>query len=90
MKTYILNFKDKETSDSLHDYLASMLDLPKHYGRNLDALYDCLTSITAPTSIKVANVNRNNPLHTRTMQVLKDAADDNARLRLLDEQKEWV
>lgn len=43
MKTYILNFKDKETAGSLHDYLASMPDLPKQYGRDPDALYDCLT-----------------------------------------------
>jgi ribonuclease inhibitor len=90
MKTYILNFKDKETADSLHDYLASMLDLPKHYGRNLDALYDCLTSITAPSRIMVANINGDNPLHKSTMNVLKDAADDNSRLQLLPVQGGWV
>ena len=51
MKTYILNFDNKETAESLHNYLAKMLDLPTHYGHNLDALYDCLTSFTAATTI---------------------------------------
>ena len=26
-----------------HDYLAEALNLPDYYGKNLDALYDCLT-----------------------------------------------
>ncbi|MGE0723574.1 MAG: barstar family protein [Alphaproteobacteria bacterium] len=30
-----------------HDYLARGLGLPPHYGRNLDALYDCLTTDVA-------------------------------------------
>ena len=28
-----------------HDYLMRALNLPDYYGRNLDALYDCLTEI---------------------------------------------
>lgn len=31
--------------DSLHSYLAEKLSLPKYYGRNLDALYDCLCEL---------------------------------------------
>lgn len=33
---------DKE---SLHTYLAETLALPAYYGRNLDALHDCLTEM---------------------------------------------
>ncbi len=36
-----LNIKDK---DSLHKELKENFDLPEHYGENLDALWDCLTS----------------------------------------------
>ncbi len=28
-----------------HDYLAEKLNLPEYYGRNLDALYDCLSGV---------------------------------------------
>lgn len=35
--------------DLLHDYLEEVLDLPNHYGRNLDALYDCLSEIGEET-----------------------------------------
>ena len=34
---------DKEV---LHDVLAEELQLPEWYGRNLDALHDCLTELT--------------------------------------------
>ena len=28
-----------------HDYLMEALNLPDYYGKNLDALYDCLTEM---------------------------------------------
>lgn len=31
----------------LHDVLSKELELPEHYGRNLDALWDCLTESSA-------------------------------------------
>ena len=34
---------DKETS---HDYLKEVLELPEYYGKNLDALHDCLEEMT--------------------------------------------
>lgn len=36
---------------SLHDQLQEKLCFPEHYGRNLDALYDLLTSLPEPTEI---------------------------------------
>ena len=34
-----------------HAHLAERLELPTYYGRNLDALYDCLTEIGTETEI---------------------------------------
>ncbi len=44
--------RDKEM---LHDILADSLGFPDWYGRNLDALYDCLTDIQEATLIRIQN-----------------------------------
>ena len=36
-------FTDKEAA---HDYIAERMDFPAYYGKNLDALYDCLTELS--------------------------------------------
>jgi RNAse (barnase) inhibitor barstar len=41
--------------ERLHDEFASKLGFPKWYGRNLDALLDCLSSIDDPSSNLCAN-----------------------------------
>ena len=38
-----------EERDELHAFLAQELALPAHYGRNLDALADCLGDVCEPT-----------------------------------------
>ena len=44
MKRIELDISCIESVGALHIYLAYMLDLPAHYGRNLDALYDVLST----------------------------------------------
>lgn len=38
-----------------HDYLKEALDFPDYYGKNLDALYDCLCEIGVETDITLIN-----------------------------------
>jgi ribonuclease inhibitor len=40
----ILDGNEFKTQQELHALLQKKLDLPEHYGRNLDALWDCITS----------------------------------------------
>ncbi len=40
----------------LHSYLKKALSFPDYYGRNLDALYDCLTDLQEQTELVVENV----------------------------------
>lgn len=40
-----------------HDYLKSALNFPDYYGKNLDALYDCLCEIGVETEITLINSN---------------------------------
>jgi ribonuclease inhibitor len=43
MKEIVFDSIYIENMDQLHAEFARILDFPAHYGRNLDALYDCLS-----------------------------------------------
>ena len=53
MKTIEIDLRCIKTVRALHIYLQYRLGLPAHYGRNLDALYDCLTEIPGETCLVV-------------------------------------
>lgn len=53
MKHIILD--GKIIKEKKHDYLKEILEFPDYYGRNLDALYDCLTEIGVETEIELIN-----------------------------------
>lgn len=60
-----------------HDYLAEALDFPDYYGKNLDALYDCLCEIEADIEIINASLVDKDIIDT-----FKDAASENDFLKL--------
>ena len=53
--TVILDAQKMTDRASAHDYLSVQLQLPPHYGRNLDALYDVLTERAEPMQIRLEN-----------------------------------
>ena len=67
-----------------HAYLKEKLNFPDYYGKNLDALYDCLGEIMEETVIVVPRIIRNNEYlgdYGQTMlQVVRDAAEENPML----------
>ncbi len=46
-----------ESREQLHDTLARQLSLPEHYGRNLDALFDCLTDIREDCELRLIHAD---------------------------------
>ncbi|WP_440119460.1 barstar family protein [Paenibacillus sp. QZ-Y1] len=53
MKTVIIDGKNIHGKEELHDVLQKQLGLDIDYGRNLDALWDCLTGfIPMPLTIQ--------------------------------------
>lgn len=47
MKQFVLNGAVMTNRSAAHDEIARALELPEHYGRNLDALWDVLTGMHA-------------------------------------------
>lgn len=60
-----------------HDYLTDALGLPEYYGKNLDALYDCLTEI----SCEIVLVNAS-AVDKDMIDTFKDADAENELLKL--------
>jgi ribonuclease inhibitor len=66
----------KLISQNVHDYLMEALDLPDYYGKNLDALYDCLTEMECEIELINADEVDNDILDT-----FQDAARENDFLK---------
>ncbi|MGN1084581.1 MAG: barstar family protein [Lachnospiraceae bacterium] len=78
---------NKMTSkEALHTYLAKKLGFPAYYGKNLDALHDCLCEIAQPLCLTVTYTERllanTGDYGTRFLSVLKTAASENTLLTL--------
>ncbi|MBE6499284.1 MAG: ribonuclease inhibitor [Methanobrevibacter thaueri] len=60
-----------------HEYLKKALNLPDHYGKNLDALYDCLTEMKC--EIEIIN---SSDVDLDIIDTFKDAASENEFLSI--------
>ena len=67
MKIVILDAKKMLENERMHEYFAKKFDLPEYYGKNLDALFDCLCEINEPTLIKLKNENALDSAHTESL-----------------------
>ena len=58
----VLDFAALDTVEAIYDTLADQLRLPAHFGRNLDALWDTLTTdLPGPIEIVLANESAAKP-----------------------------
>lgn len=82
-----LDAHEMDNREQLHDYLAGKLAFPSYYGRNLDALYDCLGDIRQPTIIFINHqqaLSDNLGNYGRKVgEVFKEAARRNKYIRLV-------
>lgn len=79
-----LDGRRMQTRETAHDELQAALSLPGYYGRNLDALHDCLTDIGRPTQITLVNASAMlqgaQGYGARLAAVLLQSAAENPRL----------
>ena len=74
----LCDFERLSTADAVYDYLSEELSFPPYFGRNLDALHDCLTDIGAPTRFILTGTD--SPCGQHFLRVFKDAAKRNRNL----------
>ena len=67
--------------------LGEALELPEWWGRNLDALHDCLTELGRPVRLELADRSAMtaSAFGRRLLRVLEDAARENPYLELEEE-----
>lgn len=71
MNVIALDFSGVDSLRSLHAYLKEAFHLPDYYGRNMDALWDCLhCAFDEPTVIILRNVSGMPKELERTAKIL--------------------
>lgn len=53
--TYTIDAEKIMDEEMFHDVISETLGFPEWYGKNLDALYDCLTDISEETELVIKN-----------------------------------
>lgn len=53
MAEIVLDGLELTSLEEVHDRFAQALALPEWYGRNLDALFDCLTERSEPVTVRL-------------------------------------
>ncbi len=86
MKKITLDARKMDTREKAHEYTAKMCGFPDYYGKNLNAAYDCLTSL-ADTEITVEHAEsleqKLGEYGKTLLSVFFDAADNNTGLKVI-------
>lgn len=82
MITCEIDLQSLDTNEKIHDFFTEVLELPVHYGRNLDALFDVLTSITEEILFICVMGEELPGCANRMLMVLEDAARENPNIRI--------
>ena len=82
MKQIILDGNILADAAKVHDYLMEMLDFPEYYGKNLDALHDCLTDLE-DVEIMITAPEEDGAIFQRILRVFKAAENENDSIKLI-------
>ena len=84
MKTVILDCEELIQKEQTHIYLAEVLNFPDYYGKNLDALFDCLTEMKECTIVLKGEgaIRQTDCYGIKVLKVLEEAVQANPRLKL--------
>ena len=89
MAEIILDGWEIASVEEVHERFARALPLPEYYGRNLDALFDCLTDRREPVTVRLlhreALEDRLGGRGRALVRLLRRAARENPQVALAEE-----
>ena len=78
MRYYFIDLSKMDSREAIHDYFEKMLELPDYYGRNLDALHDVISTMSAQTVFCIQSTDGAVPDPAKKLcAVLEDCAQEN-------------
>lgn len=82
MKQITLDGNKLSDITQVHDYLKELLEFPDYYGKNLDALYDCLTDLN-DVEITITAPAEDGAIFQKIIRVFKAADRENENLKII-------
>lgn len=84
----ILDGRKMINKELTHEYLQEQFDFPEYYGRNLDALYDCLIEVEEEISLEIIYMEdlKENLVDyaDALLETIQDATVENPNLQLTE------
>ncbi len=85
-KLVILDCRELKDRTSSHEYLMDIMEFPEYYGKNLDALNDCLFEMReCDVILRAAKEVPLTGYTAKILDVFEDAAKENCRLKIYRE-----
>ena len=81
MRTIVLDGEVLANQETAQEYLREMLEFPDYYGKNLDAVYDCLTDFDEiEIQIRITALQHESVYLNKILRVFQDASEENERI----------
>ena len=77
----VLDARCMDTKESAHAYLQEKLEFPEYYGKNLDALYECMCELSDKELIILHRREAQN-YYLRVESVFRKAEEENKELNI--------
>lgn len=88
MKYCVIDGKQIENKEMLHQTLKEALEFPEWYGNNLDAMYDLLTGMQEKVTIEIQDqeqLEAHLGAYAKAfLRVLRDAASEQERIHIIE------